>query len=1111
MSISLNQSLLLQRPRLSVSVLLLLMSLFVVVLSSSSTHVVAAATPSWNPVKLFFSTAGFENPNQVCSSAGAVVQDDSTRVRYTCTEEDVFTGAKKSALTFKILPEVQRLVQNLLQIYVVSTSPSSSSSTTNSRRVIVDEKHVCNLVGAVAASHRVAPGVDADIVIYFSALPGNHSDITFPASTGQSCYFEGQVPTPNNVTTTTTTTATTAAAATTDSMGRPLVGHVNVPPASARWLDGDARGNDRVVKQVLRGVLQAMGFNYGVMRRRGVLLDSLKPATLAPVPAFPPAPNATSTTTSAGTATTSAPIVPAGALQFVGPRALAAARAHFACDALVSIPMQNSSDSNPTLHPPLETSFSARYLRDDVLSDSCCGQGVVLSKVSLAALEDLGFYKVDDNYLGVGGSATSSRIEAETRLIFGSGASCSFFTAACTTDAGGANSWFCAAGGSMNDMRCSYSFEGRGGCSSKTVGGGAAAAAGSGCTGVSVSSDVVFMNEGSPATLFNDLCAVWVNETAWGAAPGTVMRGEYYGAESRCFEASTALSGNIDSSAAGNTRCLQSRCNGSGFVQFRVGWRSASQPWLTCQQDGATMSVEGYTGGVKCPKRAAFCSRYTPNWAVQVGGDGAGATSSTTSTMSAPAPTTMTATSTALPPPTAAPLPVTTTTATPFDGSDYVALRIKFEVASPTCSHAEAEILIRRAIDSNSFAMDTAMQQDLIELVSLPAFNVRIVLMESGGGYAFSVSIRITRVEGVAPLLEKQVVGSSNRVVAWPKRLLAVVRASMREGASPCNISGLKQGAVEDVTPKAPTADAGCFIGGNCALTIGLLVGIVFSFFVVVFVVWLRFFSPYMEHAPEGDDGDGEGALSPLDAAVVPLTGGKDGGAGAAATEDSAGAVPAAGGGDSNSPDAAAKATADVADNVSVQGNAPDRVVSPLPPVKAPSKKERTPAYDPYMPQKQATSYAEYFRQQARAREEAAAARGQARRARMNNNNSDHEMNPLAAGSSTPRKSGVGARKRASAGGVFDQITPREGHVQHSQRSSGSMSNETTVPIIGAHLGPPSAAAAFSSSISQNAMHQLQSGYYSSDGGGASGLNRNAQSITIHADLSEAEPGLDDL
>lgn len=677
-------------------------------------------------------------------------------------------------------------------------------------------------------------------MIYISALPGDRTALTWPAATARACIYEGDRFTKSVPNQLISSSFTNGGAGRT----RPVVGVVNVPPAAihAGWSPSTPLANDVSMKRVMKGVVQALGFSWEY-------LDYVNgQQSTSPIVTVDTASLATTTTTATPSAAAEWGTIPAGVaqttpLRFFGNETVKLAQTYFKCESLVSVPFVNVSVASVV-------GFDARVLKDELLSVSYRSvDSKSLSAFAVAALVDLN----NESYsFPPSSSATTVSAPPFETMVFGANSTCNFIAHSCATTLGGAGEWFCPnPPPPLASLSCSYDYSGRGPCTGRVV---------SSCLVVNVSTTSFSANTTTNNNNFDDTCVIPSS-----IRPRTyedTLRGDYLNTESRCFEASTVITGQTDPTPR-QTRCFVSRCDpASGKVQFKVGANALN--WTTCNLDGEVLTALGFSGSVTCPKRARFCAAYN-SWPVQAFIKGIGGVvdvATTTAAAPSPAPTTASsASTTGLP--TAAPAStstvVPTSPATPVPAMPtanlmqleffFYALPISYQFPTPNstavpCTPGKADSVMATLIASNASALRSAFAWDLSRLLLISEFELSVGVIraiaptpENPTPAGFAIQVAMKPIPDVLSLLTTFT--STFKIATWCSTLaLSANYTFTREG---CPLSGLRQGAAKDVTPYK-AADGGCFVNGNCGTTAALIASIVILVILIVVFAWWRFY-----------------------------------------------------------------------------------------------------------------------------------------------------------------------------------------------------------------------------------------------------------------------------
>jgi leishmanolysin len=346
------------------------------------------------------------------------------------------------------------------------------------------------------------------------------------------------------------------------STGRALVGRVQFGAEYLKWSDTDELANNNVAQTAAHEIMHSLGFSYGTFVNRGLV----------------------STVSRRGKDVTI----------FNGTKAIAAARAAFDCPAGLSTSPVELEDEGP--EGSKLSHLDKRLFADEIMAAS---QGVLLSHVSVAMLEDLGV-----------GFVANEDSSAWQNTTFGWRAGCAFLTEQCDEPAN--KKYFCF-DESVTD-ECSFDYGHSGSCY------------------VQEYSDVLpshfrYFSDNSKkgGRQFLDYCPVieaYSNRVCNEKRDSSSIEytlGFTFTEMSRCFRTKNILADSFVVEELGKTRCFISRCatgaDGKKIVQFRIN----ESDWIDCTKDGEAItgdalekarygSVDGAT--VYCPNIEDFCFWY---------------------------------------------------------------------------------------------------------------------------------------------------------------------------------------------------------------------------------------------------------------------------------------------------------------------------------------------------------------------------------------------------------------------------------------------------------------------------------------------------------------------
>jgi leishmanolysin len=488
---------------------------------------------TWAPIRIAVFTHDLEDDSRYCTAVGQY-RPDYTGKSIECTSnDDILTEAKKSVLINYLMPEAVKAHTARLMVH-----PVEKDST------IVVNSMPGRFCGAftVPKEHRTTGVSDADFVVYVAAGPTTTPG-SFLAWSLTCQYYANEVRHP--------------AVGVIYFNPRHLPESIDVSTKELALYGGDAFGStDQMRRTAIHELLHALGFTYTVFTARG---------TFAKVPSL--------------RGKTNVPVLNGTAVR-------AAAKAHYGFsdeDLFYGVELEDEGASGTTL-----SHWKRRSTKDELMS-------AVLnlarySSLSIAAMEDLGFYK------GI--------YEEAEPLPYGYGAGIDMFNKQCVA-AGTSNapSVFCDSTSSTVHA-----------CTTDRLKIGR-------CYLTYYSSNLpsyaqYFTNKPTfgGALPYMDYCPVIqplsnanCNSGSQLIIPGSVISGS-----SRCFDASNVIIKSIYATA--NAICAQVHCdNTTGTYEVLV---SGASSWLSCGTGGAGYSVspaatspnvfvEG--GTIACPRYEEVC------------------------------------------------------------------------------------------------------------------------------------------------------------------------------------------------------------------------------------------------------------------------------------------------------------------------------------------------------------------------------------------------------------------------------------------------------------------------------------------------------------------------
>eukprot|EP00927_Polykrikos_kofoidii_P054229 TRINITY_DN48684_c0_g1_i1.p1 TRINITY_DN48684_c0_g1~~TRINITY_DN48684_c0_g1_i1.p1 ORF type:complete len:1468 (-),score=220.05 TRINITY_DN48684_c0_g1_i1:16-3876(-) len=272
------------------------------------------------------------------------------------------------------------------------------------------------------------------------------------------------------------------------------------------------------------------------------------------------------------------------------PRVLDEARRHFGCPTLDKIPLEESGGDGTAF-----SHFDQRVFFTDVMAPQLTGFPRV-STVTLAVLEDSGWYKVDFALAG--------------DFSFGKGAGCDFVLGSCVKDGETAfQETFCTS----QNVRSCLAPRSIIGCTADRK---AKAVCGNCLHEAPLPVKFQYFSNsrlgGKHSTM--GYCPVWEAYRAVGneysycredhGESSSQLIGETFGAASRCILASVVSKEYVPTELAGS--CREVSCEPGGWIRIRIG-----SEWVACydNEEGKrkTARINGFVGDVVCPSRSAVC------------------------------------------------------------------------------------------------------------------------------------------------------------------------------------------------------------------------------------------------------------------------------------------------------------------------------------------------------------------------------------------------------------------------------------------------------------------------------------------------------------------------
>lgn len=329
------------------------------------------------------------------------------------------------------------------------------------------------------------------------------------------------------------------------SSGRPISAVVNFNPKYlASWSSGHSTyDNDELVQTAIHEIHHAMGFTRSNLESR-VVPNTVRGKTV---------------------------------YEIRTPNVLSKGRALLGCDSLSGVEIEDEGGDGSRL-----AHWERRVLFEEMM---VAAGGSKLSALTLAFMEDLGYYTVD---------YTRAR-----RMVVGSDAGCGFVEKKCNENEGGRDLYWFFDGA----FRCSpdhrFISKSSWGLSQSPV-------------PSYFQYDPANPQMGSSESGFTDRCPYGIrvleSECAWEVPNSNGgLIGSYPGIGSRCFETSGLKVDSSGSSVTYRSRCFKARCPFGGTrIEFYLGGK-----WTACPLDGAPAgnidSPSGFSGTIECPRAKSLC------------------------------------------------------------------------------------------------------------------------------------------------------------------------------------------------------------------------------------------------------------------------------------------------------------------------------------------------------------------------------------------------------------------------------------------------------------------------------------------------------------------------
>jgi len=258
---------------------------------------------------------------------------------------------------------------------------------------------------------------------------------------------------------------------------------------------------------------------------------------------------------------------------------LAAAREHFGCSSLDGVPLEDGGDRSTH-----DSHWEKRLFRNEYMTGSS-DHTAVISKISLALLEDTGWYQVEYGH-------------AED-LEWGRGMGCSFVNARCS-EWDDRKGYFCTQPGAKG---CTTDRSAMGYCNLIRHRSELSSAVRYFPDSYYGGSDALADFCPYVAAYANGICSDTRNQ------PENPVFGENFGDDSKCFESSLVKDGFWKKPDV-QPMCYDFKCiDTEEETKLQV---LVASVWYDCPFDGKVENITGFSGVLLCPS-ASFCSERTIN------------------------------------------------------------------------------------------------------------------------------------------------------------------------------------------------------------------------------------------------------------------------------------------------------------------------------------------------------------------------------------------------------------------------------------------------------------------------------------------------------------------
>lgn len=261
--------------------------------------------------------------------------------------------------------------------------------------------------------------------------------------------------------------------------------------------------------------------------------------------------------------------------QLATPMVVLKAKQEFGCAGLVGVPLDPSEGL-------WSSHWSKRIMFNDFMTADMGAEDVIYSDISLAVLEDSGWYKVNYAYTDP--------------IYYGAGRGCNWFNSKCVDSENAQFPEFCA---TLGDTTCDFLNNRKGKCNIVTY-----------ASAVPTPYQYFAQVKSGGADAFTDYCP-YVEPNLDGDCKGrgvlpnpTPNNGfkEEYGDTSRCFTGDYWLSTVVGQSGF-HAGCHPVECDrGTAFV-------SLGDLKVACPVPGGPIYLRGYTGTINCPPYSVLCGR----------------------------------------------------------------------------------------------------------------------------------------------------------------------------------------------------------------------------------------------------------------------------------------------------------------------------------------------------------------------------------------------------------------------------------------------------------------------------------------------------------------------